>query len=278
MLGRGRSSVEANKPSFLKTYTVWRPGSWRCQFRFTDQSDALGKRRGRPGICRARQILVSGQTSKSLWGVESSSWTQPPERHNDETWKGLGNVTVFCVQRHCVLTRTHAVLWAHDSADLPVCHSLIHAGNFEYQNVLSRQTAAVAGQKRAAQWKEPHGYMESACKFSPSGILHLHFCHDLLPKKMKFWSSQIWEKTMLCWIQELSVHTHDAVCGSLWATSRSARDILHYETVGNFCDKHNEYGGKFFLQSSTTSMQECLANLSNFPANYQLPSLKRWCL
>ena len=23
--------------------------------------------------------------------------------------------------------------------------------------------------------------------------------------------------------------------------------------VGNFCDKHNEYGGKFFLQSSTTS-------------------------
>ena len=45
-------------------------------------------------------------------------------------------------------------------------------------------------------------------------------------------------------------HTHDAVCGSLWATSRSARDILqyiiNYETVGNFCDKHNEYGGKFF--------------------------------
>ena len=56
-----------------------------------------------------------------------------------------------CVQRHCVLARTHAVLWAHDSVDLPVCHSLIHAVNFEYQNVLSRQTAAVAGQKRAAQ-------------------------------------------------------------------------------------------------------------------------------
>ena len=26
------------------------------------------------------------------------------------------------------------------------------------------------------------------------------------------------------------------------------------------------------------NIQECLANLSNFPANYQLPSLKRWCL
>ena len=129
-------------------------------------------------------------------------------RHNDETWKGLGNVTVFCVQRHCVLARMHAVSrWAHDSVDLPVCHSLIHAVNFEYQNLLSRQTAAVAGLKRAAQWKESHGYMESACKFSPSGILHLHFCQDLLPKKMEFWSSQIWEKRMLCWIQ-MSVHTH----------------------------------------------------------------------
>ena len=44
------------------------------------------------------------------------------ERHNDEIWKGLGNVTVFCVQRHCVPARTHAVLWAHDSVDLPVCN------------------------------------------------------------------------------------------------------------------------------------------------------------
>ena len=56
------------RPSFLKTYTLWRPAPWRCQSRFTDQSDALGKRRGRLGICRARQILVSGRTSKSLWG------------------------------------------------------------------------------------------------------------------------------------------------------------------------------------------------------------------
>ena len=61
--------------------------------------------------------------------------------------------------------------------------------------------------------------MESAWKFSPSGILHVHFCQDLkvLPMKMEFWSSQIWEKriirSMLCWIQEPSVHTHDA---SMW--------------------------------------------------------------
>ena len=54
------------RPSFLKTFTVWRPASRRCQSRVTDQSEALGKRRGRLGICRTRQILVSGRTSKSL--------------------------------------------------------------------------------------------------------------------------------------------------------------------------------------------------------------------
>ena len=60
--------------------------------------------------------------------------------------------------------------------------------------------------------------------------------------------------SLLCCIRELSVHTLDAVCGSLWATRWSAREILHYETVGNlFCDKRNENGGKFSLRSSTTS-------------------------
>ena len=72
-------------------------------------------------------------------------------------------------------------------------------------------------------------------------------------------------------------HTNDAVCGSLWAASRSARDILHYETVDNYCYKHNEYGGKFF-SPKLDNIQECLANLSSFPANYQLPSMKKWCL
>ena len=50
---------------------------------------------------------------------------------------------------YCVLARTHAVSWAHGAVDLPVCRSLIHAVNFESQNALPRQTAAVAGQKRA---------------------------------------------------------------------------------------------------------------------------------
>ena len=45
----------------------------------------------------------------------------------------------------------HAVSWAHGAVDLPVCLSLIHAVNFESQNVLPRQTAsaAVAGQKES---------------------------------------------------------------------------------------------------------------------------------
>ena len=50
---------------------------------------------------------------------------------------------------YCVLARTHAVSWANGAVDLPGCRSLIHAVNFESQNVLPRQTAAVAGQKRA---------------------------------------------------------------------------------------------------------------------------------
>ena len=50
---------------------------------------------------------------------------------------------------YCVLARTLAVSCAHGAADLPVCRSLIHAVNFQSQNVLPRQTAAVAGQKRA---------------------------------------------------------------------------------------------------------------------------------
>ena len=102
----GRSSVEAMGLRFWRPFDVQHRDAVNLSLR--PQSDALGKRWGRLGICRARQILVSGQTCKSLWGFESSSWTQPPERHNDETWKGLGNVTVFCVQRHCVLARTHA--------------------------------------------------------------------------------------------------------------------------------------------------------------------------
>ena len=77
-------------------------------------------------------------------------------------------------------------------------------------------------------------------------------------RKKEFWSFQIWGKriilSMLRWIQELSVNTLDAACGSLWAASRSGREILHYETVGNLlCDKRSEYGGKFSLRSSTTS-------------------------
>ena len=34
----------------------------------------------------------------------------------------------------------------------------------------------------------------------------------------------------------------------------------------------------FFSRLKLDNIQECLANLSSFPANYQLPSLKRWCL
>ena len=51
---------------------------------------------------------------KSLWGsqgLESSSWTQPLERHDDETWKGQssGQRTVFLQAR--TPSRGRTVLW-----------------------------------------------------------------------------------------------------------------------------------------------------------------------
>ena len=95
----GRSSVEALGLRFWRLAPLdVQHRDRRCRSRFTDQSDALGKRRGRLGICRARQILVSGRTSKSLWGLESTSWTQPPERHNDETWRDWA--TSLCSRTH----------------------------------------------------------------------------------------------------------------------------------------------------------------------------------
>ena len=44
-----------------------------------------------------------------------------------------------------------------------------------------------------------------------------------------------------------------------------------------FCDKPNEYGGKFFSRK-IDNIQECLVKPSSFPTNYQLPSLKSWRL
>ena len=54
----------------------------------------------------------------------------------------LGNI--LCSRLHA-----RRLVGARCGVDLPLCHSLIHAVNFESQNVLPRQTAAVAGQKRA---------------------------------------------------------------------------------------------------------------------------------
>ena len=183
----------------------------------------------------ANTRLMPDTPLKSLWGsqgLESSSWTQPLERHDDETWKGQSSVqrTVFLHAR--TPSRGRTVLWTACMPQPDPCRQL-----------WVPECLAEAGSQRCRcgteeSWKEPHGYMEFACKFSPSGILHVHFCQDLRPRKIEFWSSQIWEKriilSMQCWIQELSEHTYDAVCGSPWATSQSTRDILHYETAGNF--------------------------------------------
>ena len=139
----GWSSVEALPLRFwrLTPFDVQHRDR-RCRSRFTDQSDALGKRRGRLEFEEHDKYSFQAGQAKV-----SEDWSHLLELN-------LRNVITMRLGRDwatSLCSRTHAVLWAHDSVDLPVCHSLIHAVNFEYQNVLSRQTAAVAGQKRAAQ-------------------------------------------------------------------------------------------------------------------------------
>ena len=109
-------------------------------------------RRGRLGVCKTRQILVSGRTSKRLRGsrgLESSSSTQPPERITMRPGMDNRQGNVLCSRTHAF-----AVSWGHDgvgrsASAVCICRSLSHAANFESQNVLPRQTAAVARQKRA---------------------------------------------------------------------------------------------------------------------------------
>ena len=62
----------------------------------------------------ANTRLMPDKPLKSLWrshGLESFSWTQPLERHDDETWKGQSSEqrTVFLHAR--TLSRGRTVLW-----------------------------------------------------------------------------------------------------------------------------------------------------------------------
>ena len=84
---------------------------------------------------------------------------------------------------------------------------------------------------------------------------------------------------MLCWIQELSVHTlmmqYVEVC-ELLAGAQETYYIMKQLAI--FVTSTMNMVESFFSRLKLNNIQECLANLSSFPANYQLPSLKRWCL
>ena len=123
--------------------------------------------RRRLGICRTRQILVSCRTS--LWKVaegrkdrslllELNLWnvmTMRPGRDNH-----LGNVLCSCTHaRHLVGARccgSACMPYPDPCRQLWVSECLAEADSCRCWTEES--------------WKEPHGYMEFACKFSPSGI------------------------------------------------------------------------------------------------------------
>ena len=278
----GRSSI-GFRPSFLKTYTVWRPASWRCQFRFTDQSDALGKRRGRLGICRARQILVSGRTSKSLWGLESSSWTQPPERHSDGTWKGLGYVTVFCVQRHCVLARTHTLSCGRTKwcTIVQICQ---YATAWSMPSTSSTRMSCKGRQLRLQDRREPRS------ERSLMGTWNLHanshrlgyfiYIFTFLPRPtaqenevLKF--PDLREEDAVLDSGAECAHTHMMQYVEVCELLAGAQETYYIMKQLAILWQAQWVWWKVFSQK-LDNIQECLANLSSFPANYQLPSLKRW--
>ena len=81
---------------------------------------------------------------------------------------------------------------------------------------------------------------------------------------------------MLCWIQELSVQTlmmqYVEVCDLSYVAGAS-RDILHYETVGNFCPRSTvNMHGKFFLPAEARQHPgvpcESLKFSSQLPASF----------
>ena len=111
--------------------------------------------------------------------LELNPWnviTMRPGRDNR-----LGNVL-------CSRTHAFALSWAHNGVDLPV----------QYAAAWSMLSTSSLGNSRMSCWgwqlplryrrelKGAHEYMESSCKFSPSGMVHAHFFAKTCPGKWSF--------------------------------------------------------------------------------------------
>ena len=85
-------------------------------------------------------------------------------------------------------------------------------------------------------------------------------------------SSQIWEKRMLCWIQEPSVHAHMMQYVEVCELLAGAPENYIYYIMNSciFWDKHNEYGGKFFSKARQHPGVPCepLKFSSQLPASF----------
>ena len=116
------------RPSFLKTYTVWRPVK-RCKSQFTDpewhvyrgieddfEFSEPGKYLSHAGQAFEKSLRVA---RLGVFFLNATSGTT--------SWRwDLEGTIVWATHR--VLARSHAVSWAHGAVDLPVslCLSLIH--------------------------------------------------------------------------------------------------------------------------------------------------------
>ena len=149
----------------MKTYTI--DGQCNAVNLGLRTSDTVGYRRRRLGVCRTRQIGVSGVSSRQAnvsvgredWSILIELWqwsviTMRPGRDDR-----LGNI--LCSRVHArrlvgaICQYAMATAWSMPSTASP------------RMSWRGRQLALRA----ITELKEPHGYMESACNFSPSGIL-----------------------------------------------------------------------------------------------------------
>ena len=131
-------------------------------------------------------------------------------------------------------------------------------------------------------WKEPHGYKESAYKFSPSWILHVHFCQDIYcPGNGVFKFPDLREEDNTYTVLDSGAECAHTWCRMWKCVSYQPEHKIRQTTLWNswlfLCDKRNAGIWWKVFSPKLDIIPECVVQVSSFPVNYQLPSLKTAC-